>query len=95
MLYIFTDITNLESLKECIAEKSLLALVNVDNFDELLKTPKRKKWRSAPIIDKTLRQWGARLNASVVKYREDMYFFVMSNAACEKTSKINLLYSMP
>lgn len=36
------------------------------------------------VIDKTLRQWGARLSMSIVKYREDMYFFVMDNSACDK-----------
>ena len=86
MAIYFHDTTNLESLKELYnAEKVCIALVNVDNFDELLKnTEEENEMALSSVIDKTLRQWGARLNASVVKYREDMYFFVMSNAACEK-----------
>ncbi|MCI8631662.1 MAG: DHH family phosphoesterase [Firmicutes bacterium] len=86
MVIYFHDITNLEGLKELYnSEKVCIALVHVDNFDELLKnTEEENEMTLSSVIDKTLRQWGARMNAGVVKYREDMYFFVMNNSSCEK-----------
>lgn len=86
MAIYFHDITNLEGLKKLYnAEKICIALVHVDNFDELLKnTEEENEMTLNSVIDKTLRQWGARLNMSIVKYREDMYFFVMDNSACDK-----------
>ena len=86
MAIYFHDITNLEGLKKLYnAEKVCIALVHVDNFDELLKnTEEENEMTLNSVIDKTLRQWGARLNMSIVKYREDMYFFVMDNSACDK-----------
>lgn len=86
MAIYFHDITNLEGLKKLYnAEKICIALVHVDNFDELLKnTEEENEMTLNSVIDKTLRQWGARLSMSIVKYREDMYFFVMDNSACDK-----------
>lgn len=86
MAIYFHDITNLEGLKKLYnAEKVCIALVHVDNFDELLKnTEEENEMTLNSVIDKTLRQWGARLSMSIVKYREDMYFFVMDNSACDK-----------
>ena len=86
MAIYFHDITNLEGLKKLYnAEKVCIALVHVDNFDELLKnTEEENEMTLNSVIDKTLRQWGARLSMSIVKYREDMYFFVMDNSACDR-----------
>ena len=86
MAVYFHDITNLENLKKLYnAEKICIALVHVDNLDELLKNTEEENGMALnSIIDKTIRQWGSRLAASVVKYKEDMYFFAMENAYCEK-----------
>lgn len=82
----FQDISEGENLKKIYqAEKTCIALVHVDNLDELLKNTEEENGMAlASTIDKTIRQHAARLSAAVVKYKEDMYFIAMDRAACEK-----------
>lgn len=82
----FHDITNYETLKTMYNEERLcMAFVNVDNFDELTSsTSEEKRLFLTSDIDKAVRQWAARGNASIIRHKENMYFMVFENIYLEK-----------
>jgi len=82
----FQDITNYQMLKNLYNdERSCFAIVSVDNFDELSSnTSDENKAALLSEIDKTVRQWATRMNASITRYKDYMYFLVIKNANCEK-----------
>lgn len=82
----FIDITAQETIKRIYNEERLCAaVINVDNFDELLGgTPAEKRLLLTTKIDKTIRQWALKLNAEVIQYREFRYYLIMSSKSCEK-----------
>jgi len=85
-LIIFQDVTNYEALKTLYNnEKICMAIVSVDNMDELYSNTAEDK-RSALFteIDKTIRQWAAKMSASVTRYKDYVYMVVMGNSGCEK-----------
>ncbi len=86
MAIYFHDISSHEALKKLYnSERTCMAIVNIDNFDELMKnTNDENDMALRSTIDKTVRQWAARFNASITRYRNDLYFVVMETAACEK-----------
>ena len=86
MIIYFMDITTQETLKKLYNEERVcLAVINVDNYDELIaSTTEENRMSLTSEIDKTIRQWGARLNASVTKHKENMYFFIMESQYCDK-----------
>lgn len=82
----FIDITNYETLKiKYNDEKPCMATINVDNFDELTSN-NSDEMRLAIIsnVDKTIRQWCLKINASITKHKEHMYFIVFENRYMEK-----------
>ena len=82
----FLDVTNYETLKTTYQdEKICIAVVSVDNFDELFSnTTGEEKAQFISEIDKTIRQWAAKLNASITKYRDHLYIMTLENSACDK-----------
>ncbi|MHC1723363.1 MAG: DHH family phosphoesterase [Aminipila sp.] len=82
----FYDITNYETLKTMYNdERTCVATINVDNYDELTSsTSEEKRLALSTDIDKAVRQWAARGNASLTRYKESMYFMVFENAYLEK-----------
>lgn len=82
----FYDITNYETLKTMYNdERTCVATINVDNYDELTSsTSEEKRLALSTDIDKAVRQWAARGNASITRYKESMYFMVFENAYLEK-----------
>lgn len=86
MAIFFHDISGYEALKKLYnSERTCMAIVNIDNFDELMKnTNDENDMTLRSTIDRTVRQWAARFNASITRYRNDLYFVVMETAACEK-----------
>lgn len=82
----FYDITNYETLKTMYNdERTCVATINVDNYDELTSsTSEEKRLALSTDIDKAVRQWAARGNASIIRYKESMYFMVFENAYLEK-----------
>ena len=82
----FVDVTNHEKLKRLYNdERVCMALVQIDNYDELSKsTSEEKSVQLLGTIDKSIRQWGARLNASVTRFKKDLYLFVMESLYCDK-----------
>lgn len=82
----FEDITELERLKEQSKDRKLcLAVINVDNYDELTSnTSDDKKMSVSTEIDKVVRQWAARGNASITRYKNNLYLMVFENSYLEK-----------
>lgn len=91
----FVDVTNYESLKEKYNdERPCMATINVDNFDELTANNSDEMRLSiVSNVDKTIRQWCQKINASITKHKEHMYFIVFENQYMEKLveSKFPLL----
>lgn len=82
----FYDITNYEKLKNMYNDEHVcMATINVDNYDELTSsTSEEKRLLLSTDIDKAVRQWASRGNASITRYKENMYFMVFENAYLEK-----------
>ncbi|MDR2132643.1 MAG: DHH family phosphoesterase [Clostridiales Family XIII bacterium] len=72
------DVTGHEDLKILYAnERKCFAHVQVDNYDELMaSSPDDKKSLIAAGIEKAIRQWAAKLDASIVRYYSSKYFIV-------------------
>ncbi len=86
MAVFFLDVTGYEALKELYNDEKLcLMQVNVDNFDELIATTgEDKRYEVTAEIDRTIRQWAAKLNASITRYKEYQYIVVTDAAACAR-----------
>jgi len=82
----FMDITNYESLKiKYNDEKPCMAIINVDNFDELIANNSDEMRLSIlSDVDKKIRQWCLKINASVTMHKVHMYFVVFENQYVEK-----------
>ena len=82
----FIDVTNYETLKvKYNDEKPCIATINVDNFDELTSNNSDETRLSIiSNVDKTIRQWCLKINASITKHKEHMYFIVFENQYMEK-----------
>jgi c-di-AMP phosphodiesterase-like protein len=82
----FQDVTNYETLKTMYNdEKRCVALVSVDNFDELSSnTAEENRAALLTEIDRTVRQWAAKMDAAIIKYRDQMYMLVIENASCDQ-----------
>lgn len=80
MLY-FIDITSFENLKDLYNDdKVCIALVNVDNFDELmLSAGGDRELEITSEIDKRIRAWVAGMGAAVSRYRDHLYEVVLTN----------------
>lgn len=89
------DMTNYEVVKSLYKdEKSCFAYVTVDNYDELISSsPDDRKSIVAAEIEKTIRQWAAKLSASITRSRNNQYFVVFEHKYFEKleTSKFSIL----
>jgi c-di-AMP phosphodiesterase-like protein len=89
------DITNYELIKTLYKdEKVCFAYISIDNYDELIaSSPDERKSAIAAEIDKHLRQWAAKLFASVTRYRSSQYFIAFEHKYLEKleTTKFSIL----
>jgi c-di-AMP phosphodiesterase-like protein len=72
------DVSDYENLNTLYNnERKCFAHVQIDNYDELISSsPDDKKSLIAAGIEKTVRQWAAKMNASVVRYYSNKYFIV-------------------
>lgn len=82
----FIDISNYEILKTLHnQERSCMAIVNVDNFDELTSTTGESgQLQLATEIDKLIRTWAAKMNASITRHKDHLYFLVFEYKYYEK-----------
>lgn len=80
------DMTNYEVVKNLYKdEKSCFAYVIVDNYDELISSsPDDKKSIVAAEIEKNIRQWAAKMQASITRFRNNQYFIVFEYKHFEK-----------
>ncbi|MDR2295678.1 MAG: DHH family phosphoesterase [Clostridiales Family XIII bacterium] len=76
------DVTDHENLKTRYGdERKCFAHVRVDNYDELIaSSPDDKKSLIAAGIEKVIRQWAARMDASILRYYSDKYFVVFEHS---------------
>lgn len=80
------DITNYELIKTLYKdEKVCFAYINIDNYDELIaSSPDDRKSVIAAEIDKSIRQWAAKIFASVTRYRSSQYFIAFEHKHLDK-----------
>ncbi|MDO4869122.1 MAG: DHH family phosphoesterase [Bacillota bacterium] len=86
VMLFFTDITGYNRLKsQYLEERVCLALVNVDNYDELAASEgSQHERRVAAEIERFIRKWAADMKAMVVKYRDASYEVVLTNKDVQK-----------
>ena len=84
LLVYFLDVTEYTRLREKYQnEKPCIGIINIDNYDELYSsTSENAQMTMLSKIDKTIRDWGSSLHASVVKQKESMYCLVVSYERC-------------
>jgi len=91
----FIDITNHEKLKVLHTNEQIcMAVINIDNYDELIAgTGEEGELTLANEINKVIRAWAARYDASITKHKEDRYFvlFKYKHYAAMVESKFSVL----
>lgn len=77
----FIDVTSYETLKDIYNDdKACVAVINVDNFDELTASAgEDREMEISTEIDKLIRNWGSKLGAAVVRYRDHLYEVFISH----------------
>jgi c-di-AMP phosphodiesterase-like protein len=97
-LLFLIDNTRFTSLKEIYsAEKSLVALVEIDNFDEISKKMDRVDRSSLMArIEKELNTFAQRMNGFAIKYLDDRFILLFENRFLEnlETKKFDILESV-
>jgi c-di-AMP phosphodiesterase-like protein len=97
-LLFLIDNTRFISLKEIYsAEKSLVALVEIDNFDEISKKMDRVDRSSLMArIEKELNTFAQRMNGFAIKYLDDRFILLFENRFLEnlETKKFDILESV-
>lgn len=75
LVIFFNDVTTLEELKDRYNdEKSCIARIQVDNYDELTNSSSSERWLTlSSEIDKAVRRWGTKMNAAVNRVRNNSY----------------------
>ncbi len=61
-------------------ERTLMALIQVDNYDEVVNNTKEEKLPFVlSEIESKINAWGARMNGSIKKYQNDRYLIIFEN----------------
>lgn len=81
ILLYFLDITSFENLKELYSDEMIcMALINVDNFDELMSSAgDGRDLEISTEIDKHIRAWAGKMGAAVARYKDHQYEVVLTN----------------
>ncbi|NLY82121.1 MAG: DHH family phosphoesterase [Clostridiales bacterium] len=91
----FVDVTKREKYKSNYKNKKLaILLINIDNYDELIaSTDVENKMLVPTEVDKVIRHWASRYDASVSRVNEDEYimFVYRENAENIITGKFEIL----
>lgn len=89
------DVTAFKNLKDLYnGGRDVIAIVNIDNYDELYQgTSEENRAMLFSTIDKVIRNWGSRIEASVTKYTNSRYLMVFSHQQldCLTESKFAIL----
>ena len=82
MILYFTDISDFEEMQERYKkEQACYAIINVDNYDELVASTAEENQSSVMTqIDRCIRGWGASVEASVTRYKSHMYMVIFENS---------------
>ncbi|MBQ6495843.1 MAG: DHH family phosphoesterase [Firmicutes bacterium] len=84
MMY-FVDISAYQRLKEMYNDdKVCLALVSVDNYDELTASESEREIAISNKVDRLIRSWVADMNAAIVRFRDPLYEVVLTHKNLEK-----------
>ncbi|NLD19500.1 MAG: DHH family phosphoesterase [Clostridiales bacterium] len=77
----FIDMTAYDNLKDLYNnDKLCIALVNVDNFDELTSSAgEDREMKLSGEIDRLIRDWAHSMEAGVSRYRDHLYEIVLTN----------------
>lgn len=83
---IFDDVTGMEELKDMYRnEKMCFAKVQIDNYDELTSsTAAENRLAFSSEIDKAIRKWGGKVNASVHRIRNNYYLVCFEQQYLDK-----------
>ena len=83
---VFNDVTNLEDLKDRYNnEKTCIAKIQVDNYDELTtSTSAELRLSLSGEIDRMIRRWAGKANASVNRVRNNLYVMCFEQQYLEK-----------
>lgn len=85
----FIDITSYENLKELYNDdKTCIAVVNVDNFDELTASAgEDREMEISTEIDRLIRTWATKLGAAIARYRDHLYEMTFTHKSYEMLVK--------
>lgn len=90
LLLYFIDVTAYEELKETYErEKLSIALVNVDNYDELINVAEDWQVELISQIDKFIRGWATKIGAAITRYKDHLYSFTMTRDCYDALKKDN------
>lgn len=86
----FFDVTTYETLKTMHNdERVCMAMVNVDNFDELTSAGSEdSQMVLSAQIDKRIRSWASKMNACVIRYKDHLYMVVFEYKHYEKQAEL-------
>lgn len=86
ILLYFIDITDYHQLKDThLCEKPCVALVNVDNFDELSASAgEEREMELTSEIDRFVRGWATKLEAAIFRYKEHLYGMIFTHKKLEE-----------
>ncbi|MBA1334701.1 MAG: Cyclic-di-AMP phosphodiesterase GdpP [Firmicutes bacterium] len=77
MLYFIDVTTGVQLEKECEDSKIVIALVQVDSYEEILQsTPADNRPLLVAEIDKKLNQWADSINGCITKYDDDKFIVI-------------------
>ena len=90
LLLYFIDVTAYEELKkENERQKLSIALVNIDNYDELLNIAEDWQLELINQIDKFIRGWATKVGAAITRYKEHLYSLTLQQDSFEALKKDN------
>ncbi len=90
LLLYFIDVTDYEELKETYErEKLSIALVSVDNYDELINVAEDWQVELISQIDKFIRGWATKIGAAITRYKDHLYSFTMTRDCYDALKKDN------
>lgn len=86
---IFLDVTNLEELKNKYnSERICIAKIKIDNYDELVdNTPMEARLSLPNEIDRRVRRWAEKINASINRMRTDAYLLTFEQQHLETVTQ--------
>lgn len=90
VLLYFIDVTAYEELKQKYErEKVCIILISVDNYDELINIAEDWQVELISQIDKFIRGWSTKLEASITRYKEHLYSLTVQLQSLEQLKKDN------